>query len=38
MRRFPRIIGIVSIVVGSIAILVGITTYAVASKRCATNI
>lgn len=32
MRRFPRIIAIVSIVVGSIAILVGITTYVVVSK------
>jgi predicted PurR-regulated permease PerM len=32
MRKFPRIMAIVSIVAGSIAILVGITTYVVVSK------
>ena len=32
MRRFPRIIATVSIVVGAIAIVVGITTYVVVSK------
>jgi predicted PurR-regulated permease PerM len=32
MRRIPRVMAIVSIVVGAIAIIVGITTYAVVSK------
>src|SRR5690349_20842579 len=32
MRRLPRIMAMVSIIVGAIAIIAGITTYAVVSK------